>query len=87
MRNWEVFLILTPWSYSKCKDILRTLHVDKIPAKEHQVVDPKAADKMSILEILFWKYSECPPIILGNYKKLKWRQIVRFTFPSFLSAQ
>ena len=64
-----------------------TLNLYKIPAKEHQVVGHVAADQISISEILFWKYSECLPITLRNYKKLKRRQIVRFTIFSFLSAQ
>ena len=47
-RNCQLFLILTHWSYSKCKDILHTLNVYKIPAKEHQVVDHWAADEISV---------------------------------------
>ena len=44
-RNQQFLLILTHWNYSKdmlqsyCKDILQTLNVYKINAKEHQVVD------------------------------------------------
>ena len=48
MRNWQLFLILTHWSYSKCKNMLQTLYVYKIPAKEHQVVHRWGADEMSI---------------------------------------
>ena len=35
MRNWQLILILTHWSYSKCKNILQTLYVYEIHAKEH----------------------------------------------------
>ena len=45
----KLFLILTLWSYSKWKDLLHTLNVYKIPAKEHKVVDPWAADEISVL--------------------------------------
>ena len=38
-RSWHFILTLTRCSYSECKDILQTLNVYKIPAKEHQVVD------------------------------------------------
>ena len=48
-RNWQLFLILTHWSYSKCKDILQTLNGCKIAAKEHQVVDRRDANKISVL--------------------------------------
>ena len=48
MRNWQLFLILTHWSYSKCKDILQTLNVYKITEKEHQVVDRFDEDKISV---------------------------------------
>ena len=40
----QPFLIFIHWSYSKCKDILHTLNVCRIPAKEHPVVDRSAAD-------------------------------------------
>ena len=36
-RNCQLFLTLRHWNYSKCKDILNTLNVYKIPAKAHQV--------------------------------------------------
>ena len=58
---------LTHWSYCKCKDVLQTLIVHKIPAKKHQVVDGWAADEISVLEILFWKYLEYVPLILRKY--------------------
>ena len=48
MRNWQLFLILTHWSYSKCKNILQTLYVYKIPAKEHQVVHRWGTDAISV---------------------------------------
>ena len=47
-RNWQLFLILTHWSYSKCKDILQTLNVYKISAKEYQVLDRWDADEISV---------------------------------------
>ena len=47
-RNCQLFLILTLWSYSKCKDLLDTLNVYKIPAKEQKVVDCGAADELSV---------------------------------------
>ena len=37
MRNWQLSLILTHWSYCKCKNILQTLYVYKIHAKEAQM--------------------------------------------------
>ena len=46
MRNSQLFLILTNWSYSKCKDILQTLNGYKITAKEHQVVDRWDTDEI-----------------------------------------
>ena len=48
MRNWQLFLILTHWSYSKYKKILQTLYVYKIPAEEHQVVQRWGADEISV---------------------------------------
>ena len=38
-KTWQVFLILSLLSYSKCKSLLHTLNVHEIPAKEHQGVD------------------------------------------------
>ena len=48
-RNLQLLLILKNWSYSKCKNILQTLNVYKIPAKEHQVVDRWDADEILLL--------------------------------------
>ena len=48
-RNCKLFLIITLWKYSKFKDLLHTLNVDKIPAKEHKAVDRWAADEVSAL--------------------------------------
>ena len=48
-RNWQLYLILTHWSYSKCKDILQTLNVYKIPGKEHQVVHRWDAHEIPVL--------------------------------------
>ena len=38
-RNWQLFLILTHSNYFKCKNLLQTLNVFKIPPKEHHLVD------------------------------------------------
>ena len=46
--NWQLFFILTHWSYSKCKNMLQTLYVYKIPAKQHQVVHRWGTDEMSV---------------------------------------
>ena len=43
-----LYLILTHWSYSKCKDILHMLSVYKIPAKERELVAPWATDEISV---------------------------------------
>ena len=48
-RNYHLFVILTHWSFFKCKNILQTLNVYKIPLKEHQVNDSWAADEISVL--------------------------------------
>ena len=48
-RNCKLFLIITVWKYSKFKDLLHTLDVDQIPAKEHKGVDRWAADEVSAL--------------------------------------
>ena len=48
-KNLQLLLILKNWSYSKCKNILQTLNVYKIPAKEHQVVDRWDADEILLL--------------------------------------
>ena len=48
-RNWELLLILTHGSCCRCKDILQTLNVCKISAKEDQVVDCWDADENSVL--------------------------------------
>ena len=47
-KNWQLFFIIRHWSYSKCKDILQTLNVYQIPAKEHQVVDRWDADEILV---------------------------------------
>ena len=62
----QPFLIFIHWSYSKCKDILHTLNVCRIPAKEHPVVDWSAADAIWISEIGFGNYLECGSLILRN---------------------
>ena len=86
-RNSQLFFILTHWSYSKCKDILQTLNVYKIPAKEHQIAYRWDADEISVSQILFWKYLEYVPLTLHSYKKLNNTKIVGFESSSFLSAQ
>ena len=80
-QNCRLFLTLTHSSHSKWKDILHTLNVYNIPAKQHQGVDWSAAYEISVLEILFWKYLEYVPLILSNYKSC---HIYNF---SILSAQ
>ena len=47
-RTCKLFLIITLWSYSKCKGLLHTLDVCKIPAKEHKAVDHWATDELSV---------------------------------------
>ena len=48
-RNCKLFLIITLWKYSKCKDLLHTSNVCKVPAKEHKAVDRWVADEPSVL--------------------------------------
>ena len=86
-RNWQQFLILTHWSYCNWKDVLHTVNVYNISAKEHQVVDCWDADEISVLEILFWKYLEYVALILRNYKKLSTTKSFKLTISSFLNAQ
>ena len=57
--------------FIKCNDLLNTLNVYQIPAKEHQVVHHWDADEISVSETLFSKYSKYIPQILRNYKKIK----------------
>ena len=85
--NCKLVLILTLSTYSKWKDLLYTLNVYKIPAKEHKVVDRWAADEISISQIMFWKYLEYIPLILRNSKKVKRTKIFIFTISSFLSGR
>ena len=44
-RNCQLFLILTLWSYSTCKDQLHMLNVYKIHEKEQKVHDRWAEDE------------------------------------------
>ena len=53
-KNYQLLLTKAHWSYFKYNDLLHTLNVYKIPAKEHQVVDLWVADEMSASEILLW---------------------------------
>ena len=46
--NLAIAFGINNWNYSKCKDILQTLNVYKIPAKERQVVDHLDADEISV---------------------------------------
>ena len=87
-RTWKSpFRIgLTHWSYCKCKDILHTLNLWKISAKEPQVIDGRDANEISVSLILFSTYLDYVPQILRSYKKLNKVKIVRFKFSSFLSA-
>ena len=48
-RNCKLFLIITLWKYSKCRDLLHTSNVCKVPAKEHKAVDRWVADEPSVL--------------------------------------
>ena len=59
------------------------LNVYRIPAKEDQVVESSAADKISLLKTFFWKYLEDFHLILRDYKKLKSTEINRFTIYYF----
>ena len=86
-RNCQLFLRLTHWSFFKYKNLLQTLNIYKIHAKELHLVDRWATDEMWVSEILFWKYLEYVQPILRNYKKLKRTKIARFTISSFLNAQ
>ena len=52
-RTCKLFLIITLWSNSKCKGLLHTLNVYKIPPKEHNAVDHWAADELSVLYYCF----------------------------------
>ena len=52
-RNYQLFLIITHWSYLKCTDILSSLNVYKILWKEHEVVHRWAVDEVSVSEWLF----------------------------------
>ena len=47
-RNWQLFLTLTLWSYSKCKDVLHTFNVYKIPAKDYKIVHRWTVDEVSL---------------------------------------
>ena len=50
--------------------MLQTFNVFKIPANEHQVANHRDPEKISVSQILFWKYLEDVPLILHSYKKL-----------------
>ena len=80
------FLTLTHSGYFNWKDILHSLNVYKISAKEQQVIDRSGAYEISVLQILSWKCLEYVPLILRNYKKLKSTKIVIFPTSSFLNA-
>ena len=47
-KNYQLFFILRYRSYSKCKDMLQTMNLFKIPAKEHQVVGHSDPDEISV---------------------------------------
>ena len=63
-KKLPIFYVITNLSYFKCNEILHMLNVYKILAKDQQVVDSWAADEISVLEILFWKYLQYFPLIL-----------------------
>ena len=86
-RNCQLCFILTHWSCSKCRDILHTLNVFRVPTKEHQVVDCWATDEILVLETLFCKCLEYATLILRKYKKVERTKIIIFTIFSFLSTQ
>ena len=86
-KNYQLLLTKAHWSYFKYNDLLHTLNVYKIPAKEHQVVDLWVADEMSASEILLWNYLEYVPLIFHIYKKLKRTKFLWFTiFSSLIST-
>ena len=62
------------------------LNVYHIPAKEQQVVGSWSADEISVLEMIFWKYSQNVLQILRKCKKLKQTKIVRFKYSSILNV-
>ena len=74
------------WSYFKNNDLLHKLNVCKISAKERQVVHSWNLDEISVSETLFGKYLEYVPLILRNYKKVKWTKVVRVTISYILNA-
>ena len=78
---------MTHWSDFKGNNILNTLNVYKISAKEHQVADRCAADEISVSEILLGKYLKYVPLILHNYKKVRGTKVVRFAISSILITQ
>ena len=86
-RNYQLFLVITHWSYFKNNNWFYKLNVYKVSAKEHQVVHSWDVDEILVCEILFGKYLKYVPLILKNYKKQKRTKIVRFTYSSILSAQ
>ena len=65
-KNYQILLILTHWSYSKCNDVWHTLNVYIIPAKKHQVVDSWVVDEISVSGPFFGKYLENVPVTLRN---------------------
>ena len=68
-RNCKLSLILT--LSAKCKDLLRTLNVYKIPAEKQKIVYRWAAHQVSVSQIIFWKYLEYATLILCNSKQVK----------------
>ena len=55
-KNYWLLYIKMHGSYFKYNDLLHTLNVYEIPAKEHQVADFWVTDEITASEILFWKY-------------------------------
>ena len=71
LEKLPIIFIITHCSCFKCYDILHTLNVDQISAKEHQLPDSWAADEISVSEILFWKNFKYVSLILRICKKTK----------------
>ena len=86
-RSYRLFFTIFNFRYFRYNDILHTLNVYKIIAKDQQVVDSWTGDEIPVSEILFWKYFKYVPLIFSNYKKLKTTKMAGFTISCFLDAQ
>ena len=54
-------------NYFEHNDLKHRLNINKVIAKKHEVVYSWAADKISVLKILFCKHYEYVSIILPYY--------------------